>query len=83
MSTAAKWLLIVLLALMIHALFMTSIAVGSGMGGETDIFPFHHVDAVDIGRIVAIEMLLQQFPLSKCLSASRVSNATIQAFTRA
>lgn len=58
MSTAAKWLLIVLLALMIHALFMTSIAVGSGMGGETDIFPFHHVDAVDIGRIVAIEMLL-------------------------
>lgn len=58
MSTAAKWLLIVLLALMIHAIFMTSIAVGSGMGGETDIFPFHHVDAVDIGRIVAIEMLL-------------------------
>jgi len=58
MSTASKWLLIALVALIIHAIFMMSIAVGLDGGGETDIFPFRRVDADDIGGIVAVEMLL-------------------------
>jgi len=57
MSTAAKWLLIVLLALIIHAIFMTSVEGVVG-GDSTDVFPFRSIDAVDIEGIVAVEMLL-------------------------
>lgn len=58
MSTTAKWLLIALLLILVHAVYVVATGVIVGPDGAGFVFPFGTIMASNAGSFAVVEMLL-------------------------